>query len=257
MGDMSRHLCVVIAEDSVLLRSGLARLLADEDVCVVGAVGDGGALLEAVATHRPDVAIVDVRMPPTFTDEGIRAALSIKESFPEVSVLVLSHWVEETAASDLLRRGAGGTGYLLKDRVTNVDDFMDAIRRVASGGSALDPDVVTQILARRQEQDMLDRLTAREVDVLSAMAEGLNNAAVAKRLYLSERAIEKHVRGIFTKLGLSADNQDQHRRVTAVVQFLSTTTRFAERWQDSSRRSESAPNGRVVMGQRREFGEET
>lgn len=224
-GRPAGKLRIAIAEDSVLLRSGLVRLLRDEDLEVVADVGDGDALLEAVASHRPDVVIIDVRMPPTFTDEGIHVALAIRRAHPEIGVLVLSQWVEETSAGELIRRGARGMGYLLKDRVTDIDAFVESIRRVADGGSALDPDVVTQILAHRHETGMLDRLSPREVDVLGGMAEGLSNAAISKRLVVSDRAVEKHIRSIFTKLGLSPDEQDQHRRVVAVLQYLSATGR--------------------------------
>ncbi|MBC6458290.1 response regulator transcription factor [Actinomadura sp. HBU206391] len=212
---------LVIAEDSVLLRSGLVRLLEDEDLQVVAEVGDGDSLLEAVATERPDVAIIDVRMPPTFTDEGIHVALTIRKRHPEVSVLVLSQWVEETSAGELLRGGMDGIGYLLKDRVTDINAFIAAVRQVAAGGSVLDPDVVTQILAHQYEQGVLDRLSTREGEVLACMAEGLNNAAISRRLFITERAVEKHIRSIFTKLQLSPEEQDQHRRVAAVLRYLS------------------------------------
>jgi DNA-binding NarL/FixJ family response regulator len=210
---------IVIAEDSVLLRAGLTRLLADEGETVIAAVGDGDALVDAVARHQPDLAVVDVRMPPTHTDEGIRAALEIRRQWPQVGILVLSQYVEERYAIDLLAGDAAHIGYLLKDRVADVREFIDAVRRVGNGGTALDPEVVTQLLARARQQDPLDRLTPREREVLSLMAEGRSNAAIAQTLVVSDGAVEKHVRNIFTKLDLAPTETD-HRRVLAVLQWL-------------------------------------
>jgi len=210
---------IVIAEDSVLLRAGLTRLLADEGETVIAAVGDGDALVDAVARHQPDLAVVDVRMPPTHTDEGIRAALEIRRQWPQVGILVLSQYVEERYAIDLLAGDAARIGYLLKDRVADVREFIDAVRRVGKGGTALDPEVVTQLLARARQQDPLDRLTPREREVLGLMAEGRSNAAIAQTLVVSDGAVEKHVRNIFTKLDLAPAEAD-HRRVLAVLQWL-------------------------------------
>jgi DNA-binding NarL/FixJ family response regulator len=210
---------IVIAEDSVLLRAGLTRLLADEGETVIAAVGDGDALVDAVARHQPDLAVVDVRMPPTHTDEGIRAALEIRERWPRVGILVLSQYVEERYAIDLLAGDAARVGYLLKDRVADVREFIDAVRRVGDGGTALDPEVVTQLLARARRQDPLDRLSPREREVLSLMAEGRTNTAIAQALVVSDGAVEKHVRNIFTKLDLAPTEAD-HRRVLAVLQWL-------------------------------------
>jgi DNA-binding NarL/FixJ family response regulator len=210
---------IVIAEDSVLLRAGLTRLLADEGETVIAAVGDGDALVDAVARHQPDLAVVDVRMPPTHTDEGIRAALAIRRQWPQVGILVLSQYVEERYAIDLLAGDGARIGYLLKDRVADVREFIDAVRRVGNGGTALDPEVVTQLLARARQQDPLDRLTPREREVLSLMAEGRSNAAIAQTLVVSDGAVEKHVRNIFTKLDLAPAEAD-HRRVLAVLQWL-------------------------------------
>jgi DNA-binding NarL/FixJ family response regulator len=210
---------IVIAEDSVLLRAGLTRLLADEGETVIAAVGDGDALVDAVARHQPDLAVVDVRMPPTHTDEGIRAALEIRRQWPQVGILVLSQYVEERYAIDLLAGDAARIGYLLKDRVADVREFIDAVRRVGDGGTALDPEVVTQLLARARQQDPLDRLSPREREVLSLMAEGRSNSAIAQTLVVSDGAVEKHVRNIFTKLDLAPAEAD-HRRVLAVLQWL-------------------------------------
>jgi DNA-binding NarL/FixJ family response regulator len=209
---------VVIAEDSVLLQAGLTRLLGDGGFEVVAAVGDAESLLRAVATHRPDVAVVDVRMPPTHTDEGIRAALVIARQYPEVAVLVLSQHVEERYATDLLSERTSAVGYLLKDRVAQVTDFLDALRRVAAGGTALDPEVVAQLLVRRRA-DPLDRLTPREVQVLQLMAEGRSNNGITEALRVSPSAVEKYVSNIFTKLDLAPTDTD-HRRVLAVLRFL-------------------------------------
>ena len=210
---------VVIAEDSVLLRAGLTKLLAEEGVDVVAAVGTAEELLRAVGRHRPDVCVVDVRMPPTFTDEGVRAALVIRAQFPAVAVLVLSQYVEERYAVDLVAGDTRGVGYLLKDRVADVADFLEALRRVAGGGTALDPEVVGQLLARARRRDPLERLTARERDVLALMAEGRANSAVAAALVVSDGAVEKHIGNIFAKLGLEPAEGD-HRRVLAVLRFL-------------------------------------
>jgi DNA-binding NarL/FixJ family response regulator len=208
----------VIAEDSVLLQAGLTRLLDGAGFEVAAAVGDADSLLAAVDEHRPDVVIADVRMPPTHTDEGIRAALVIRRQWPEVAVLVLSQYVEERYAADLLSANTSRVGYLLKDRVADVAEFVDALRRVTSGGTALDPEVVAQLLLRRRS-DPIDRLTARERDVLALMAEGRSNAAIAATLVVSDSAVAKHINSIFTKLDLAPDDAD-HRRVLAVLRFL-------------------------------------
>jgi DNA-binding NarL/FixJ family response regulator len=210
---------VVIAEDSVLLREGLSRLLADEDIDVVAAVGDGERLVRAVAEHEPDLAIVDVRMPPTHTDEGLRAAIEARLQTPSTAILVLSQYVEERYASELLQAGGPGLGYLLKERVADVGEFVDAVRRVAGGGSAFDPEVVAQLIGRRHRDDPLGELTGRERQVLELMAEGLSNAAIAKRLWLTVGAVEKHVTSIFAKLGLLRD-EEGNRRVLAVLAYL-------------------------------------
>jgi DNA-binding NarL/FixJ family response regulator len=193
---------IVIAEDSVLLRAGLTRLLGDAGEEIVAAVGDGDALLGTVERHRPDLAVVDVRMPPTFTDEGLRAAIEIRTRWPDVGVLVLSQYVEERYAAEMLEGNTRGIGYLLKDRVADVSEFVSAVRRVGDGGTALDAEVVSQILARSRRRDPLDRLTEREREVLGLMAEGRSNAAIAERLFLSASAVEKHVTSIFSKLDL-------------------------------------------------------
>jgi DNA-binding NarL/FixJ family response regulator len=210
---------VVIAEDSVLLRSGLTRYLLDAGFDVVAAVGDGDELLRVVAQHRPDVAVLDVRMPPTHTDEGLRAALEIRGRWPDTAVLVLSQYVEEHYATQLLAGDTRGVGYLLKDRVADMSEFVDSLRRVASGGTALDPDVVSQLLTRSHRQDPLDGLTPRESEVLRLMAEGRSNGAIAAALVVSDGAVEKHVSNIFTKLGLPPTDTD-HRRVLAVLRYL-------------------------------------
>ena len=210
---------VVIAEDLALLREGIASLLKDEGHQVLAAVGDADALLEAATEHRPDLAIVDVRMPPTQTDEGIRAAVELRRREPEVSILILSQYVEERYAADLLSAGSRGVGYLLKDRVADVTEFMAAARRVAAGGTAIDPEVVSQLLSRRRRSDVLDELTPREREVLALMAEGRSNAAIASALVVSDGAVEKHVTNIFTKLDLLPADQD-HRRVLAVLRWL-------------------------------------
>ena len=210
---------VVIAEDSVLLREGIVRLLDEQACVVVAAVGDGDALLKAVDEHRPDVCVVDVRMPPTFTDEGLRAALVIREQFPAIGVLVLSQYVEERYASELIGGNPGGVGYLLKDRVADVDQFIDGLRRVGDGGAALDPEVISQLLVRSRRVDPLAVLSPREQDVLRVMAEGKSNAGIAQALVVGEGAVEKHISNIFLKLGL-APTDGEHRRVLAVLKFL-------------------------------------
>jgi DNA-binding NarL/FixJ family response regulator len=213
---------VVIADDAVLLREGLVRLLTESGHDVVAAVGDGPSLVEAVVEHRPDVSIVDVRMPPSHTDEGLRAAVEARARVPRTPILVLSQYVEVSYADDLLntvRSGRGGVGYLLKDRVAAIDEFLDAVRRVAGGGTVLDPEVVAQLLVRRRRDDPLRALTPREREVLSLMAEGRSNSAIGKELVVSDGAVEKHVRNIFTKLQLPPD-EEQHRRVLAVLTYL-------------------------------------
>jgi DNA-binding NarL/FixJ family response regulator len=209
----------VIADDAVLLREGLVRLLTEQGHDVVAAVGDGPALVDAVAEHRPDVSIVDVRMPPSHTDEGLRAAVEARRRVPRTPVLVLSQYVEVSYADDLLADRAGAVGYLLKDRVSAIAEFLDALKRVADGGTVLDPDVVAQLLVRRRRDDPLRELTPREREVLGLMAEGLSNTAIARKLVVSDGAVEKHVRNIFTKLQLPPDDE-QHRRVLAVLTYL-------------------------------------
>jgi DNA-binding NarL/FixJ family response regulator len=210
---------VVLAEDSLLLREGLVRLLDEGGATVVAAVGDGDALVDAVVEHRPDVAVVDVRMPPTFTDEGLRAALRVRAEVPGTAVLVLSQYVEQTYAADLLGAG-GGVGYLLKDRVTRLDDLTEALGRVAGGGTVLDPEVVTALFAGRTRRDPLAALTPREREVLGLVAEGRTNGAIAQALVVSAGAVEKHISSIFDKLGLSAGAGEGHRRVLAVLTWL-------------------------------------
>ncbi|SFB61561.1 two component transcriptional regulator, LuxR family [Amycolatopsis marina] len=212
---------VVIAEDAVLLRAGVQRLLADEGIDTVAAVDNGDDLVAAIDQHRPDLAIVDVRMPPTFTDEGLRAAFRAREVVPDLPVLVLSQYVEESYAVELLSAGAGGIGYLLKERVADVADFLDAVRRVAGGGTAIDPDVIAQLMARGRKNP-LDALTARESEVLGLMAQGLSNTAIANTLVVSHGAVEKHIGNIFAKLGLEASTEE-HRRVRAVLTYLGRT----------------------------------
>jgi DNA-binding NarL/FixJ family response regulator len=209
---------VVIAEDSVLLRAGLVKLLGAADIEVAAAVSDASELLAAVPVYKPDLVIADVRMPPTYTDEGIRAALVIRRQWPEVAVLVLSQYVEERYAADLLAANTSSVGYLLKDRVADVGEFVSALRRVAEGGTALDPEVVAQLLLRGR-RDPLDRLTPREHEVLRLMAEGRSNAAIAQTLVITDSAVAKHINSIFAKLDLPPDEGD-HRRVLAVLRFL-------------------------------------
>lgn len=210
---------IVIAEDSVLLRAGLTRILADAGEDVVATVGDAEELLRVVRLHKPDLAIVDVRMPPNHTDDGLRAALQIRSEFADVGILVLSQYVEERYATDLLGSNTGAVGYLLKDRIADVGEFLGAVRQVADGGTVLDPEVVAQLLARSRRHDPLERLTAREREVLDLMAEGRSNTAIARLLVVSDKAVEKHVGNIFTKLDLPPTTDD-HRRVLAVLQWV-------------------------------------
>jgi DNA-binding NarL/FixJ family response regulator len=213
---------VVIAEDSVLLRAGVQSLLADVGIETAAAVSNGDDLLVAIREHRPDLVIADVRMPPTFTDEGLRAALAARKEIPGLPVLVVSQYVEGSYAVDLIAEGTSGIGYLLKERVADVADFLEAVRRVADGGSAIDPDVVAQMLARSR-RDPLDALTARETEVLGVMAQGLSNVAIAKALVITQGAVENHIGNIFAKLGLEA-SRDQNRRIRAVLTYLDSTT---------------------------------
>jgi DNA-binding NarL/FixJ family response regulator len=209
---------VVIAEDSVLLRAGIGRLLADEDITVVGEAGDGIELLAALRIHRPDLAIVDVRMPPTFTDEGLRAAVAARQERPELPILVLSQYVEERYAVELVAGGAQGIGYLLKERVADVAEFVGAVRAVAGGGTRIDQEVITQLLARKRVNPV-EALTPREREVLALMAQGMANGAIASALVVSDGAVEKHIGNIFTKLGLEP-RAEEHRRVRAVLTYL-------------------------------------
>jgi DNA-binding NarL/FixJ family response regulator len=209
---------VVLAEDSLLLREGLVRLLDEAGATVVEAVGDGEQLVRAVVEHRPDVAVTDVRMPPTFSNEGLRAAIEARRRVPGTAVLVLSQYVEESYASDLLSETAGGVGYLLKDRISKLEDLSDALRRVTEGGTVLDPEVVAGLFARRR-RDPLDELTPREREVLGLMAEGRTNSAISKRLVITAGAVEKHISSIFSKLNFPPSDDD-HRRVLAVVTWL-------------------------------------
>ncbi|PRY00961.1 response regulator transcription factor [Allonocardiopsis opalescens] len=210
---------VVIAEDSVLLRTGLVRLLQDEGIEVAGEAGDGEELVAAAREHRPDLCLVDVRMPPGFSEEGMRAALEIRRTLPEVAVVMFSQHVVSRYAAELLGSGAGKIGYLLKDRVVDVDQFVETLHRVAGGGTAIDPEVVAQLLTRNRNDDKLGQLSPRELEVLSLMAQGLNNSGIAARLVVTERAVEKHIRGIFIKLDLGQDDFE-HRRVLAVLEYL-------------------------------------
>jgi DNA-binding NarL/FixJ family response regulator len=209
----------VIAEDAVLLREGLARLLAEAGFEVAEVVSDGEALLRAVERHQPDVCVVDVRMPPTFNDEGVRAALVIRRQWPDVAILLLSQYVEERYAVDLLAGDSRGLGYLLKDRVADVAEFLEALKRVAAGGAALDPEVVTQLLVRSGRPDPLDGLSPRESEVMALMAEGRTNSSIAEALVVTEGAVEKHVTNIFNKLDMPPADQ-AHRRVLAVLRYL-------------------------------------
>ncbi len=219
MADAAPSYRVAVAEDSGVLREGLVQLLTDRGHTVTAAVGDGDLLVRAVAEDPPDVAIIDVRMPPTHTDEGLRAALAIRTAQPEVGLLVFSQYVETRYAADLLTGGATGVGYLLKERVGHVREFLDALGRVADGGTALDPEVVTRLFRASRRSEPIDGLTPREKEVLALMAEGRSNAAIAAGLSISPRAVEKHVAGIFTKLDLPPSGDD-HRRVLAVLAYL-------------------------------------
>jgi DNA-binding NarL/FixJ family response regulator len=212
---------VVIADDSVLLREGMVRLLQEADLDVVAQAGDAEDLLRKVRAHKPDLALVDVRMPPTHTDEGLRAAREIRAELPEISVLVLSQDVEEANISELFADNAEGLGYLLKDRIADVDGFIEAVKRVADGGSAVDPEVVSELLGRRRADDPLESLTPREREVLELMAEGRSNGGIAEQLVITDRAVEKHIGSIFSKLNLASAPED-HRRVLAVLSFLKT-----------------------------------
>jgi DNA-binding NarL/FixJ family response regulator len=209
----------VIAEDSVLLREGLSRLLTEAGIEIVGQAGDGEDLLRKTRAHKPDVVVTDIRMPPTQTDEGLRAAKVIRDELPDIGVLVLSQYVEEGYVMDLLGERADGVGYLLKDRVSDVERFVEAVHRVAEGGSALDPEVVSHMLGRRRRDNPLDELTPREREVLGLMAEGYSNSAIAAKLVVTERAVEKHVTNVFGKLGFGSE-PEYHRRVLAVLAFV-------------------------------------
>lgn len=210
---------VVIAEDLALLRDGLIRLLEAHDFEVIEAVDNGPSLLRALTTHRPDIAVVDVRLPPSFTDEGLRAAIAAREQVPALPVLVLSQYVEQLYARELLAQGTGGVGYLLKDRVFDVRQFIDAVRQVAAGGTAMDPEVVAALLSRRTSDQPLATLTPREREVLSLMAEGRSNAAIAARMFITEKAVSKHTNSIFNRLSLPP-SEDDNRRVLAVLAYL-------------------------------------
>jgi DNA-binding NarL/FixJ family response regulator len=214
---------IVIAEDAALVRAGLAVVLARCGHDVVAAVGDAGSLRAAIAQHRPDIAVVDVRMPPSYTDEGLRAAIALRRDYPDLALLVFSQYIETRYTADLLGtaspRGAAGVGYLLKDRVADVGEFLDALNRVAAGGTALDPEVVTQLIGASRRTDGLRSLTTREREVLALMAQGHSNGAIAASLVISDRAVEKHVGNIFTKLGLPPSDT-YHRRVLAVLRYL-------------------------------------
>ncbi|MDA0564308.1 response regulator transcription factor [Streptomonospora sp. S1-112] len=217
---------IIIAEDSVLLRSGMVKLLEDAGVEVAAAVGDADALLAAVARHpEVDLCLIDIRMPPGYAEEGIQAAIEIRRRRPGTPVLLLSQHVVSRYAADLLGGNSGGVGYLLKDRVADIEEFLVTLRRVAQGGAAIDPEVVSQLLSRRNDSE-LNRLSPREGEVLAAMAEGLNNAGIAARLVITERAVEKHIRSIFTKLDLGQDDHD-HRRVRAVLSYLRGSDTFS------------------------------
>ncbi|MCB0830299.1 MAG: response regulator transcription factor [Solirubrobacterales bacterium] len=210
---------VVVADDSVLLREGVVRVLEDDGFEVVGQAGDAEDLLRKVGAHKPDVAVVDIRMPPNLTDDGLQAAKKIRVDYPDTGVLVLSQYLEESYALDLVADSAEGVGYLLKDRVAEIDRFTESVRRVGSGGSALDPEVVSHLLGRRRREDPLEVLTDREREVLGLMAEGRSNIAIAESLVVTERAVEKHVTSIFSKLDLPPAAED-HRRVLAVLTYV-------------------------------------
>ncbi|MGW1737478.1 LuxR C-terminal-related transcriptional regulator [Nocardia sp. NPDC001965] len=215
---MTGPLRVLIVEDSAILRDGLAGLLTERGHEIVAMAGDASRLNELVSRHNPDVAVVDVRLPPSFTDEGLLAAIELRRRFPMTGVLVFSQWIETRYATELLANGAGGVGYLLKDRVADVREFVDALYRVATGGTALDPEVVSQLMGASRQQDPLTRLTPREREVLESMAQGLTNQAIAAALTVSERAVEKHIGNIFTKLDLPPSDT-HHRRVLAVLRL--------------------------------------
>jgi DNA-binding NarL/FixJ family response regulator len=212
---------VVVAEDLFLLRDGLARLLSAHDFEIAAAVDSAPGLLRALLEHRPDIAVVDVRLPPAFADDGLQAALAARREMPGLPVLLLSQYVEQLYARELLADQAGAVGYLLKDRVFSDDQFVDAIRTVAGGGTVMDPEVVTKLLGRRSRDEPISRLSGREREVLELMAEGRSNTAIAQRLFISEKAVSKHTTSIFTKLGLAAD-QDDNRRVLAVLAYLNS-----------------------------------
>jgi DNA-binding NarL/FixJ family response regulator len=212
---------VVVAEDLFLLRDGLARLLSAHDFEIAAAVDSAPGLLCALLEHRPDIAVVDVRLPPAFADDGLKAALAARREVPGLPVLLLSQYVEQLYARELLADQAGAVGYLLKDRVFSDDQFVDAIRTVAAGGTVMDPEVVTKLLGRRSRDEPISRLSAREREVLALMAEGRSNTAIAQRLFITEKAVSKHTTSIFTKLGLAAD-QDDNRRVLAVLAYLNS-----------------------------------
>jgi len=212
---------VVVAEDLFLLRDGLARLLSAHDFEIAAAVDTAPGLLSALLEHRPDIAVVDVRMPPAFADDGLQAALAARREVPGLPVLLLSQYVEQLYARELLADQAGAVGYLLKDRVFSDDQFVDAIRTVAAGGTVMDPEVVTKLLGRRSRDEPITRLSAREREVLALMAEGRSNTAIAQRLFITEKAVSKHTTSIFIKLGLAAD-QDDNRRVLAVLAYLNS-----------------------------------
>jgi DNA-binding NarL/FixJ family response regulator len=214
-----RPLRIVVADDAVLLREGLIRLLAEDGHQVAASVGDGPALVDAVLKQKPDISVVDVRMPPTHTDEGLRAAITVRSQLPGAPILVLSQYVELSYAADLLADGSGAIGYLLKDRVAKVEEFLDALDRVAGGETVLDPQVVAQLLAGQRREHALAALTARERELLGLMAEGHSNTAIAQRLVVSASAVEKHIGNVFAKLGLRPDDA-QHRRVLAVLAYL-------------------------------------
>ncbi|RNL85483.1 response regulator transcription factor [Halostreptopolyspora alba] len=210
---------VVVADDAALIRSGIVRLLEEFDCRVVAEVGDGDSLIQAITRHRPDVSVVDVRMPPSFTDEGLRAAVAAREQVPGSPVLVLSQYVEVSYTDDLLADARGAVGYLLKDRVVDVDEFLEGLRRVASGGTVFDPQVVSQLMVSRRDGPLAP-LSQREREVLALMAEGRSNQSMARALVVSDGAVEKHIRSIFTKLDLYSDDTDHHRRVRAVLTYL-------------------------------------
>lgn len=215
---------VVLAEDLALLRDGIVRILNAHDIEVVEAVDNGPSLLKAITEHRPDIAVVDVRLPPTFTDEGLRAALAARERIPGLPVLVVSQYVEQLYARELLGQGTGGVGYLLKDRISDVGQFIDAVHRVAAGGTAMDPEVIGALLARHRDSSPIASLTPREREVLSHMAQGRSNAAIAASMFITEKAVGKHTNSIFGKLALE-QSEDDNRRVLAVLAYLESTPR--------------------------------